>query len=108
MAHGREGGPAWQGIVGDIEHAAHFQLAADEIHDHGAIGIGNPGPDAMQADGIKIRQVRPGAEFREGFIKQLGTRAGSGGELLGEAGLGRVEIRTIPLCGRGCGVEIGR
>ena len=71
MAHGGECGPARQRVVADVENAAHFQLAADEIDDDGAVLIRDPAPDAVQADIIKIRQIGPRAEFCKSLVVEV-------------------------------------
>ena len=107
IAHRHHGSPARLGVVADVEHTAHLELAADEIDDHGAVLIRNPAPDAVQADVIELRQIGAGTELVEGFVKQLGTGFSHAGQLLSKSRLSRVEVGARPLHHAGSGVQVG-
>jgi hypothetical protein len=76
IAHGHHGGPAGLGVVADVEHAAHLELAAHEIDDDRAVLVRDPAPDAVQADVVKLGQLGAAAERIKRLVKQL--RAGVG------------------------------
>ena len=59
----------------------------------------------MQADEVEVRQVRARAEIGECLVEQPRVRARSGGQFVGKPGMGRVEIRAVPLHGRRSGME---
>ena len=57
IAHRHHRRPAWLSVVADVEHAAHLELAADEVHDDGAVLVGDPAPGTVQADKVELRQI---------------------------------------------------
>ena len=63
VAHRHEAAPTRQGVVANVENAADPKLAPEEIHQRGTIFIGNPAPDAVQADVVEIREVITGREL---------------------------------------------
>ncbi len=72
VAHWCHGRPAGKGVVADVQHTAQLQFFSYEIHDGLAVGIGNPAPDAVQTNEVKIGQVRVVDEILEAVVVNMG------------------------------------
>lgn len=76
IAHGHHGGPAGLGVVADVEHAAHLELAPHKVDDDGAVLVADPAPDTVQADVVKLGQLGAVAKLVERLVKELGAGVG--------------------------------
>ncbi len=92
---------AGQRVVADVAEAARLQPAGQQPHDARPDGIGHPGPDAVQADDVQLRQL---VDLRIGHLREIGLDEGGVVELraagqrggLGDMGRVVVQAEDVP------------
>ena len=75
LSHGCKTGPARHGVVADVDHAAHLELATHKINNHLPIFGADPAEDSVQADVVEVWQIRAIGEVSKCFVKKLHVAA---------------------------------
>src|ERR1019366_3816883 len=100
--------PTGKTVVTDVKASPRPEVASREFGDDAMVVAAHPGPDAMHADAVELRQIITGEQLLEAVVVDPEIATAVARHTAGVRGMGRVEVGGDEPARIGSRVDIDR